>query len=137
MARKRYTAEEIIGHLRGAEVALAQGQPVGAVVRTLGISEPTDDRGRREYGGLRVDQATRLKGLERENSACGSSGWWPTRRWTTRCCGTSQRETSAPGPAAPGDVLPHQPVPRVGATGLPSHRPGAGTAARRAPAVDG
>ena len=62
------TAEEIIGHLRGAEVALAQGQPVGAVVRTLGISEPTDDRGRREDGGLRVDQAQRRKGLERENS---------------------------------------------------------------------
>ena len=49
-------------------MALAQGQPVGAVVRTLGISEPTDDRGRREYGGLRVDQAKRLQGLERENS---------------------------------------------------------------------
>ena len=49
-------------------MALAQGQPVGAVVRTLGISEPTYDRWRREYGGLRVDQAKRLKGLERENS---------------------------------------------------------------------
>ena len=68
MARKRYTAEEIIGPLREAEVALAQGQPVGAVVRTLGISEPTYSRGRREDGGLRVDQAKRLKGLERENS---------------------------------------------------------------------
>ena len=68
MARKRDTAEEIIGHLREAEVALAQGQPVGAVVRTLGISEPTYYRWRREYGGLRVDQAKRLKGLERENS---------------------------------------------------------------------
>ena len=68
MARKRYTAEEIIGPLREAEVALAQGPPVGAVVRTLGISEPTDDRWRREDGGLRVDQAKRLKGLERENS---------------------------------------------------------------------
>ncbi len=68
MARKRYAAEEIIGNLREAEVALAQGQTIGAVVRTLGISEPTYYRWRREYGGLRVDQAKRLKELERENS---------------------------------------------------------------------
>ena len=68
MARKRHRAEEIIGPLREAEVALAQGESVGAVVRTLGISEPTDDRWRREDGGRRVDQAKRLKGLERENS---------------------------------------------------------------------
>ena len=68
MARKRYTAEEIIGPLREAEVARAQGQPVGAVVRTRGISEPTSDRGRRESGGLRGDQAKRLQGLERETS---------------------------------------------------------------------
>ncbi len=68
MARKRYTAEEIIGKLREAEVALAQGQKIGAVVRKLGVSEQTYYRWRREYGGLRVDQAKRLKELERENS---------------------------------------------------------------------
>ncbi len=68
MARKRYTAEEIIGKLREAEVALAQGQKLGAVVRKLGVSEQTYYRWRREYGGLRVDQAKRLKELERENS---------------------------------------------------------------------
>ncbi len=68
MARKRYTAEEIIGKLREAEVALAQGQKLGVVVRKLGISEQTYYRWRREYGGLRVDQAKRLKELERENS---------------------------------------------------------------------
>ncbi len=68
MARKRYTAEEIIGKLREAEVALAQGQPLAAVVRTLSVSEQTYYRWRREYGGLRVEQAKRLKELERENS---------------------------------------------------------------------
>ncbi len=68
MVRKRYTAEEIIGKLREAEVALAQGQKLGAVVRKLGVSEQTYYRWRREYGGLRVDQAKRLKELERENS---------------------------------------------------------------------
>jgi transposase-like protein len=68
MARKRYTAEEIIGKLRQAEVALAQGESVALVARRLGVAEPTYYRWRREYGGLRVDQAKRLKELERENS---------------------------------------------------------------------
>ena len=66
--RKRYGAEEIIGKLREAEVGLAQGQSVGQVVRKLGVSEQTYYRWRREYGGLRVDQAKRFKELERENT---------------------------------------------------------------------
>ena len=68
MARKRYTAEQIIGKLREAEVALAQGESVPTVARRLGVAEPSYYRWRREYGGLRVDQAKRLKELERENS---------------------------------------------------------------------
>ena len=68
MARKRYAAEEIIGKLREAEVVLAQGESVAQVARRLGVAEPTYYRWRREYGGLRVDQAKRLKELERENS---------------------------------------------------------------------
>ena len=68
MARKRYAAEEIIGKLREAEVVLAQGESVAQVARRLGVAEPTYYRWRREYGGLRVDQAKRLKALERENS---------------------------------------------------------------------
>ncbi len=67
MARKRFTAEQIIGKLREAEVALAQGESVAKVARRLGIAEQTYYRWRREYGGLRVDQAKRLKELEREN----------------------------------------------------------------------
>ena len=66
--RKRYAAEEIIGKLREAEVHLAQGLPVGQAVRKLGVSEQTYYRWRREYGGMRVDQAKRLKELERENA---------------------------------------------------------------------
>ena len=68
MARKRYAAEEIIGHLREAEVVLAQGESVAQVARRLGVAEPTYYRWRREDGGLRVDQAKRLKERERENS---------------------------------------------------------------------
>ena len=68
MSRKRHTAEQIIGKLREAEVALASGQMVLEACRTLGITEQTYYRWRKEYGGLKVDQARRLKELERENT---------------------------------------------------------------------
>ena len=68
MARKRYTAEQIISKLRGAEVALAQGQTVGPVCKRIGVTEQTYYRWRKEYGGLRLDQAKRLKSLEKENA---------------------------------------------------------------------
>jgi transposase-like protein len=66
--QKRYGAEESIGKLREAEVGLALGQAVGQVVRKLGVSEQSYYRWRREYDGLKVDQAKRLKELERENA---------------------------------------------------------------------
>ena len=67
MSKKRYTAEQIIPKLREAEVLLAQGVTVGRVCKKLGIAEQTYYRWRKEYGSLRVDQAKRLKGLEKEN----------------------------------------------------------------------
>ncbi len=68
MARKRYTAEQIITKLREAEVELAKGQTTPQVCKKLGVSEQTYYRWRKEYGGLRVDQAKRLKQLEQENA---------------------------------------------------------------------
>ncbi len=68
MARKRYTAEQIITKLREAEVELAKGQTTPQVCTKLGISDQTYYRWRKEYGGLRVDQAKRLKQLEHENA---------------------------------------------------------------------
>ena len=68
MARKRYTVEQIITKLREAEVELAKGATAVEVCRKLGISEQTYYRWRKEYGGLRTDQARRLKELERENT---------------------------------------------------------------------
>ena len=68
MSRKRYTPEQIIGLLREAEVRLSQGEKVGVICRGLGISEQSYYRWRREYGGLKVDQAKRLKDLEKENA---------------------------------------------------------------------
>jgi len=67
-ARKRFTAEEIIGKLREAEVALANGKKLADICRQLGVTEVTYYRWRREFGGLKVDQARRLKDLERENA---------------------------------------------------------------------
>jgi len=67
-ARKRFTPEEIIGKLREAEVALANGKKLADVCRQLGVTEVTYYRWRREFGGLKVDQARRLKDLERENA---------------------------------------------------------------------
>ncbi len=68
MARKRHIAEEIIGKLRTAEIELAKGVSAAEVVRKLGITEQTYYRWRKEYGGLRLDQAKRLKELEKENT---------------------------------------------------------------------
>ena len=68
MSRKRYTPEQIIGFLRAAEVRLSQGEKIGVICRGLGVSEQSYYRWRREYGGLKVDQARRLKDLEKENT---------------------------------------------------------------------
>ena len=68
MARKNYTAEQIIGMLREAEVRLSGGEKTGAICRGLGISEQSYYRWRREYGGLKVTQAAHLKSLEKENA---------------------------------------------------------------------
>ena len=67
MSRKRYSAEQIIGHLRQAEILVSEGKTIAEVVRQLNISEQTYYRRRKEYGGLGVDQARRLKELEQEN----------------------------------------------------------------------
>ena len=66
--KTRHTAEQIVAKLREAEVQLAKGQKVPEVVRKLGIAEQTYYRWRKEYGGLRSDQARRFKQLERENA---------------------------------------------------------------------
>ena len=95
---------------------LAPGEAVAQVARRLGVAEPTYYRWRREDGGLRVDQAKRLKERERENSRAEAVGG-RSGAGQRDVAGTSQRETSEPGQAAPGDILPHGPVRGVGAAG--------------------
>ena len=68
MPRKRFSVEQIINHLREADVLLAQGRTVGEVSRQIGVSEQSYYRWRKEYGGLKVEQAKRLKDLEQENA---------------------------------------------------------------------
>jgi transposase-like protein len=67
MGRKAFTPEQIINKLREAEVHLSQGNTVGEASRKLGVTEQTYYRWRREYGGMRVEQARRLKEIEKEN----------------------------------------------------------------------
>jgi len=67
MKKKGFSAEQIIGKLREAEVLLNQGGTVAEVSRKLSVTEQTYYRWRREYGGMRVEQARRLKELEKEN----------------------------------------------------------------------
>jgi len=68
MAKKKHCVEQIIHKLREAEVLLSQGKPVAEVCRSLGITEQTYYRWRKEYGGLRMEQARRLKQIEQENA---------------------------------------------------------------------
>ena len=67
VARKRFTVEQIIGKLREVEIAIGKGLTVPQAARQIGVTEQTYYRWRKEYGGLRLDQAARLRALEREN----------------------------------------------------------------------
>ena len=68
MPKKSKTPEEIINKLREAEIMLSQGTTVGEVCRKIGVTDVTYYRWRKEYGGMRVEQAHRIKELEQENS---------------------------------------------------------------------
>ena len=68
MPRKRFTPEQIIQHLREAEVLLSQEKTIAQVCKKIGITDQTYYRWRKEYGGVRTDQAKRLKDLEKENA---------------------------------------------------------------------
>ena len=74
MPRKRFTVEQIIHHLREADVHLAQGQTVDEVCRRIGVSDQSYYRWRKAYGGLKVEQARRLKVLKQEDARRMTSG---------------------------------------------------------------
>ena len=68
MVRKGYNPEQIIGKLREAEVLLSQGAAIAEASKKIGVTEQTYYRWRKEYGGMRIEQAKRLKELEKENA---------------------------------------------------------------------
>ncbi|MBA2116160.1 IS3 family transposase ISDsp2 [Planctomycetes bacterium FF15] len=68
MPRRRFSPEQIIQHLREAEVLLSQDKTIAQACKAIGVTEQTYYRWRKEYGGVRTDQAKRLKELEKENA---------------------------------------------------------------------
>ena len=68
MTRKSYTPKQILNKLRGAEIMLNQGTTLPVMWKKIGVSDCTYYRWRKEYGGMRIEQAKRLKELEQENS---------------------------------------------------------------------
>ena len=67
MGKRKHTPEQVINKLREAEVAIAAGSAVAEAARRIGVTQQTFSRWRTEHGGLRIDQARRLKRLESEN----------------------------------------------------------------------
>jgi transposase-like protein len=68
MVKKAFTPEQIINKLREVEILISQGANTGEASRKIGVTEQTYYRWRKEYGGMRVEQAKRLKELEKENA---------------------------------------------------------------------
>ena len=68
MVKKAYSPEQIIGRLREAEILLSQGANIAETSKKIGVTEQTYYRWRKEYGGMRIEQAKRLKDLEKENA---------------------------------------------------------------------
>jgi len=68
MVRKSYTPEQIINKLREAEIMFSQGATLTVILKKIGVSDATYYRWRKEYGGMKIEQAKRLKELEQENS---------------------------------------------------------------------
>ena len=83
MKRRRHTPEQIVRLLAEGEMPLGEGKSVEEVARHLEITESTWHRWRNQYGGMKADDAKRLKELERENVRL--SGSWPTRPSTSTC----------------------------------------------------
>jgi transposase-like protein len=67
MGTKRHQPEDVVAKLRQVDVLVSQGQSVAEAIRAIGVTEVTDDRWRKEYGGLKSDQVRRMKDLEVEN----------------------------------------------------------------------
>ena len=122
MTRKRYKAEEILGKLRQAEVLIGQGRSVAEVCREIGVTEVTYFRWRKEYGGLRLDQARKLKDLEKENARLKRAVAELTldKQILQEASGETDLARPTPGEGGTGEGS----VGCIGAAGLPGSRAG-------------
>jgi transposase-like protein len=95
MSKKRHAPEEIVAELRQVDVLVAQGQTIDAAARSIGVTQTTYHRWRREFGGLELDGVKRLKELEAENQRLRKALRAPERR--SRTSGTRRpRARGAP-----------------------------------------
>ena len=101
MPRPKHTPEIIIGKLREVEVLVAKGATVAEASRQIGVTEQTLYRWRKEYGGMRVDQARRLKDLEAENTRLKKLVADLTRRMGRHLRRPGRRHSLARSPAPP------------------------------------
>jgi putative transposase len=104
--RKKHTPEQVVRKLATADRMLNDGKDVANVCRELQVSEQAYYRWRNQFGGMKPDDAKRLKGLERRTPR--SSGCWPMPSWRRSHSRRSRRETSEPGAPAGGCAPPDE-----------------------------
>ena len=129
MKQRRHTPEQVIRKLAEGEKLLAEGKTIEEVSRHLEISEQTWHRWRNQYGGMKADDAKRLKELEKENARLKNS--WPRPSSTSRCSRSWLRETSNPGPSSASGRHAHRSVRGLAAPRLPRPRPASGHPAQK------
>ncbi len=124
MPKKRFSSEQIIAKLRQFEVQLAQGKSIALACKDAAISEQSYFRWRKEYGGLQIEQAKRLKDLERENARLRrlvadlpwrsrSSRMWPREHCKPRAAPAGrQRHSGEVWPLGAPRLPPRQPTTR-------------------------
>ena len=105
MPKQRFTMEEIIHKLREADVLSGQGQTVAQVCKQIGVTDKTYFRWRKSHGGLRIDQAKRMKDLEAENARLKKAGG-STHADFGAPASTYAAPARAPGPRVPGGQPP-------------------------------
>jgi putative transposase len=120
MKRRRHTPEQIIRKLREAERLLGEGRTIPEAAKELGISENTYHRWRNQYGGMKADDAKRLKELERENRQLKAIV--ADQALENRALKEIAKETGEPSPSAPGGRDAPWPPWRQRALGVPSDR---------------
>jgi putative transposase len=119
-ARKRHSPEQVVGKLATADRMLGEGKDVADVCRELAISEQTSDRWRNRFGGLKADDAKRLKDLEREDAAL--KRLLADAELERAALKEIAREPSTPGTPAGGRRAPHRRDGRAGTVRLPRDR---------------